>query len=790
MKVGFYPIDVDYESKEKATIKLIGRTTEGKKIELYDDSLQPYFWVIAKKNTEQLKENIEKMKNVVKAGMEDKKFYEQPIKAIKVTVKHPKDVATVGSDIRHMRNVETTLETDINFTRRYLIDKDIIPLQLHDVEVEDGKIKKIKTKEGAYDNPKILAFDIETYFEPGRYSLDTRDPIISLAVYGEKLKKVITWKKFPTEENITFVSNEEELIKEFIKTIKEYDPDYLTGYFSDGFDIPYIRMRAEKNKVDIDKQVKGLDINRRRSTKAESSLVHIDLYSFISTIMGPTLKTENLDLNSVAKELIGEGKAEIAIEKMGLVWDSGSREIEEICMYNLRDAEITYKLSTRILTNLNELTKVIGQPIFDISRLSYGQLVEWYLIRKAKQYNEICPNKPYREVIMTRMMQEKYKGAFVYDPKPGLYENLAMVDFKGMYPSIIVSYNITPTTITKEKEGYETPEIEHNGKTVKYHFRKEEGFITKSIKEVILKRNELKKQLREKFDKALEGRSYALKTVSNSAYGYMGFFGARWYSRECAESITAFARHYIQKTIEQAQKEFEVIYGDTDSIVLLLGKKTKKDVLEFTQKVNDKLPGIMELELDNMYPRGIFVGKKGEAKTGAKKKYVLLNEKGELIVKGFETIRRDWSKLAKDVQRKVFDIVLKENSREKAVEYVKKIIKDLRNKKFEIEDMIIKTRLQKSLGDYQNRGPHVAVAERMRENGMHVGIGTTILYVVTPGSGQIRDRAKPPQEAQDYDSEYYINNQIIPAVGPVLEVLGYKKEYLTEFANQKKLGDF
>ncbi len=789
MKIGFYPLEVDYENKEKAVIKLTGRTTEGRKIELTDDSLQPYFWVIAKKNIEELKKRIEKIKNVEKVEIENKKFYEQPIKAIKVTVKNPNDIAKVSSEIRHMRETEATHEIDINFTRRYLIDKDIIPLQLYEIEVDGNKIKRITAKEGSYDNPKVLAFDIETYFEPGRYSVETKDPIISLSLYGEKLKKVITWKRFPTDENITFVSNEGELIKEFVKTIKEQDPDYLVGYFSDGYDVPYIRTRAEKNKINLDAEIKGLNINRRRPTKAATTVIHIDIFKFIRTIMGYTLKTENFDLSSVAKELIGEGKAELDITKMGLVWDSGSREIEDICMYNLKDSEITYKLCNRILTNLNELTKIIGQPVFDISRLSYGQLVEWYLIRKAKQYNEICPNRPHREIIMERMMQEKYKGAFVYDPKPGLYENLAMVDFKGMYPSIIVSYNITPTTITKEKIGYETPEIEQKGKTVKYYFTKKEGFITKSIKEVIIKRNELKKALKEKFDKALEGRSYALKTVSNSAYGYMGFFGARWHSRECAESITAIARHYIQQTIEEAEKEFEVIAGDTDSIVLSLNKKTKNDVLEFIKKVNNKLPGILELELESMYPKGIFVSKKSEEK-GAKKKYVLLNEKGELIVKGFESIRRDWSRLAKDVQRKVFEMVLRENQKEKTVEYVKKIIKDIRDKKFDIEDMIIKTQLQKNLGDYQSRGPHVAVAEKMSASGMHVGIGTTIRYVVTPGKGQIRDRARTPQEAQDYDSEYYINNQIIPAVGPILEVLGYKKEYLTEFANQKKLGDF
>lgn len=784
MKIEIYVLDIDYESKE-GIINVFGRTKEGKKIELKDKTFKPYFWATAKKNIEELKEKIEKIKGVTKAEIENKKFYEQEIKAIKIEVENAKDIAEISSEIRHMKNTEMTMETDINPARRYMIDKEIVPLKLHEAEIECEEIKNIKQKEESYDNPKIIAFDIETYFEPGRYSISTRDPIISLSMYGEKLKKVITWKSFPTEEEITFVNNETELIKEFIKTIKEQDPDYLVGYFSDGFDIPYIRTRAEKNKVDLDKEICGFEI-KKRTKKAETRVIHIDIFQFIRTIMGYTLKTESFDLSSVAKEIIGMEKNEIDMNKMGLVWNSGSKEIEEICMYNLKDSEITYELCNKILTNIHELSKIIGQPVYDTSRWSYGQLVEWYLIRKAKEYNEICPDKPHREHVIERMTQEKYKGAFVYNTKPGLYENIAVVDFKGMYPSIIVSYNITPTTITKEKTGYETPEIEHDEIKIKYYFTKKEGFITKSIKEVMLKRNELKKQLREKKDKALEGRSYALKTISNAAYGYMGFFGARWHSRECAESITAIARDYITKTISEAEKEFEVIAGDTDSIILLLGNK---DINSFIKKINDKLPGMMELELEGIYSRGIFVAKKNETQ-GAKKKYVLLNEKGELVVKGFETIRRDWSRLARQVQRRVFEIVLKENAKEKAFEYIKKVIKDLRNKKFEIEEMIIRTQLQKDLSDYQQRGPHVAVAERMRKSGMHVSIGTTIMYIITPGKGQIRDRARAPSEAQEYDSEYYINNQIIPAVEQVLEVLGYKKEQLAEISKQKKLGEF
>ncbi|MEM4266985.1 MAG: hypothetical protein QW404_02940, partial [Candidatus Nanoarchaeia archaeon] len=100
MNIGFYPQDIDYENRERATIRLFGRTKEGKKIELVDESLQPYFWVIAKKEIEILKNKIEKMKGVVKVEVENKKFYEQPIKAIKVTVKNPGDIQKISHEVR------------------------------------------------------------------------------------------------------------------------------------------------------------------------------------------------------------------------------------------------------------------------------------------------------------------------------------------------------------------------------------------------------------------------------------------------------------------------------------------------------------------------------------------------------------------------------------------------------------------------------------------------------------------------------------------------------------------
>ena len=203
------------------------------------------------------------------------------------------------------------------------------------------------------------------------------------------------------------------------------------------------------------------------------------------------------------------------------------------------------------------------------------------------------------------------------------------------------------------------------------------------------------------------------------------------------------------------------------------------------------LPSLMELELEDFYKKGLFVMKKSEL-SGAKKKYALLAEDNSMKIRGFETVRRDWSYLAKKTQMRILEIILKEESVEKALEYIKKVIKDVRKKIIPIEDMVIRTQLRKDVNEYENVGPHVKVAERMKRLGIPINSGTIISYVITEGEGMIRDRARLLKECkdEDYDSEYYINNQIIPSVKMIFEAVGIKEEDLLLDNQQSTLGNF
>jgi len=409
-------------------------------------------------------------------------------------------------------------------------------------------------------------------------------------------------------------------------------------------------------------------------------------------------------------------------------------------------------------------------------------------------FNQIAPNKPNNNEVMERRMKT-YKGAFVFEPKPGLYENIVVFDYRSLYPTIIGSHNIGPGTINCSccKEDAKLAPMEDNSKV--WFCSKKKGFIPSIIEDLITRRTRIKEITRDHLDEEhaiLDARQNSLKLLANSFYGYLGFFGARWYSFECARATTAFGRYYITKVIGKAEKDgFKVQYSDTDSVFLTLDGKTKEDATKFSEKINSELPGLMELEFEGFYPAGIFVSAKMGA-FGAKKKYALLSEDGFLKIKGFESVRRNWSLIAKEAQEKVLDIILRDRDNKKALEYVKKVVDDLRNKKIHLDKVIIHTQLQKELNDYDARGPHVAVAQRLKNKGVNVGPGTMIRFVVVQGRDIIRNRSKLPEEVKEneYDADYYINHQVVPAVERIFDVLGYHKLDLLESKEQKKLEGF
>jgi len=166
----------------------------------------------------------------------------------------------------------------------------------------------------------------------------------------------------------------------------------------------------------------------------------------------------------------------------------------------------------------------------------------------------------------------------------------------------------------------------------------------------------------------------------------------------------------------------------------------------------------------------------------------LLDEDGKVKIRGFETVRRDWCKLARDLQNKVLKRVLKDGNEKKALELVKKIVEKLKKRKIERKDLIIRTQLKKPIKEYVTRGPHVVAAEKMEAQDIPVSVGMLVEYYVAEGSGKrVGDRVKLPSEKGNYDVEYYLKNQVGAAVENILEVFGVSMAEVVDGHRQEKL---
>ena len=785
-----YFLDVDYVLyKGKTYIRLL---LKGKTIIRLLYQYDPYFYVDVEEDKVATIEKIHvRRKNgditsVLKVEKTEISVNGIKKRLLKVFCAFPGDVPLIKQAIPY-----TCYEYNISFAKRFIIDLQLTPFGLIRYEREGKIIKKIIgcTVEKM---PKLssMAFDIETY-NPLGAPREKKDPVIMISFYGRK-KGVLTYKKI-NKEFVESCENEKAIIERLTEIVKEDNPDILFGYNSSNFDLPYLKARAEllnanlilgKKKTELRKIKRGMTSSVRIDGR-----IHIDLYPAIRFFgfIG-LIKAQNFTLEKIYHDVIGKKKLMVKRLNIWELWDKGN--LDELAEYSLMDSEATYELGLHFLPLHMELANISKLPLFDLAVSTSGQMVENILMYNAKIRNEIVPARPNDSVVNERLAAP-IEGAFVKIPPPGIYENIAVLDFRALYPSIISSYNVDPITLNLGKSiAQDDSFISPTGAKFAKHPR---GLIPTVVDWLINYRVEIKKELK-KLDKnsenykTLSARSHAIKICTNTIYGYMGFARSRWYSRECAESTTAWGRKHILEVITKAERAgFNVLYSDTDSVFIIY--KNKDDVFKFIDDINKELPDMMELDLEGIYPRGVFVSKKAETR-GAKKKYALLSDDGKIKIRGFELVRRDWSEIAKETQLRVLETILREGSKEKAVEIVRKTIQRLRDGEVKMDELAIETQLNKDIGSYEVKSPELGAASNAIKRGMMIGKGSVISFVITKSGKTISEKAELTEFAKDYDIDYYINNQVLPAVMKILKELGYDEHDLKLGGKQRGLGEF
>lgn len=754
-------LDVDYITEEgKPVIRLFKKENGKFKIE-HDRTFRPYIYALLRDDSkiEEVKkitgERHGKIVRIVDVEKVEKKFLGKPITVWKLYLEHPQDVPTIREKVREHPAVVDIFEYDIPFAKRYLIDKGLIPME-------------------GEEELKILAFDIETLYHEGEEF--GKGPIIMINYADENEAKVITWKNIDLPY-VEVVSSEREMIKRFLRIIREKDPDIIVTYNGDSFDFPYLAKRAEKLGIKLTIGRDGSEPKMQRigdMTAVEvKGRIHFDLYHVITR----TINLPTYTLEAVYEAIFGKPKEKVYADEIAKAWESGEN-LERVAKYSMEDAKATYELGKEFLPMEIQLSRLVGQPLWDVSRSSTGNLVEWFLLRKAYERNEVAPNKPSEEEYQRRL-RESYTGGFVKEPEKGLWENIVYLDFRALYPSIIITHNVSPDTLNLEGcKNYDiAPQVGHK-------FCKDiPGFIPSLLGHLLEERQKIKTKMKETQDPIekilLDYRQKAIKLLANSFYGYYGYAKARWYCKECAESVTAWGRKYIELVWKELEEKFgfKVLYIDTDGLYATIpggeSEEIKKKALEFVKYINSKLPGLLELEYEGFYKRGFFV---------TKKRYAVIDEEGKVITRGLEIVRRDWSEIAKETQARVLETILKHGDVEEAVRIVKEVIQKLANYEIPPEKLAIYEQITRPLHEYKAIGPHVAVAKKLAAKGVKIKPGMVIGYIVLRGDGPISNRAILAEEydpkKHKYDAEYYIENQVLPAVLRILEGFGYRKEDL------------
>jgi len=781
-------LDVNYEVKDhQPEVWIWGIDDNGKRILIIDRNFLAYFYLLIKEkeNPQAIMKRIQTHKGdlpfLVKLEPVDRKFFGKPVKAIKVFCQDPDLIEKYSKLLKKIEGVEKYLEDDIRYSMRYLIDNDMTPCDWHEVEVEETENKLGVQVEGVYlaksfpqsvkktevPQLRILGFSMICYSPKGTPKPE-KNPVIIISAATN------------TGDEVQFIakdSDDKPIIESFIKYIRNFDPDILVGYGTNGQDWPYLLIRSKKLGV-------NLSVDRTKTEPHRSIFGHmsvtgranIDFFDFAEDF--PEVKVKTLE--NVA-DFLGVMK----LEKRKIIEDvdfptywQNSEKRSLLLKFSKENTQCIMGIADAMLDFAMQLSNLVGLPLDYVGTAAVGFRVEWFLIRRAYKIGELIPERVERPYF-------PYTGAIVLEPKPGVHENIAVLDFKAMYPNIMITQNVSPDTYVSPTEP-EPPSGVNVAPEVNHRFKAEPpGFYKKVLSHLIDVRDEIKPKLEKLSPKSaeyrvLDARQKAVKVITNASYGYTGWIGARWYIKPVAEATAAWGRQTILSTIELSKKTgLEVVYGDTDSIFV---KYDPEKIKKISGEIGKKFG--LEIKPDKIYVRVLF--------TEAKKRYCGLLPDGRLDIVGLEVVRGDWAEAAKNVQEGVLEIILKEQKPEKAVKFVRQYISDLRQKRVAYRNLVIWKTLTKPVEEYAVKAPHVEAARTLMKEGWDLSMGDKIGYVIVVGPGRLYEKAKPYVLASynEVDLEYYVSNQIVPAASRILAMFGITEEELLPSKTPKTLLEF
>lgn len=671
-------------------------------------------------------------------------------------------------------------EDDIRPTERYFMERFVygsaaisgnqVANKLKQVEVTD-----IQCKPGQFV-PKfiVLSIDIECSEQGELFSIGLASDTFKCVLMIGEPEDAESW--------VHWVDNEKTLLQQFVIQVNRIDPDIIVGWNVVNFDFRLLIKRAAMHRVELavgrDDQAISWRDARNEVNQGFVTLSGRVVVDGIDALKTATYQFDSFSLENVAQTLLGKGKkTENVDDRLAQIEYDFKHNKTKLAKYNLQDCQLVLDIfaHTKVLDFLTLRSQLTG---LELDRMggSVAAFINLYL-PKLHRAGYISPNRPKDGGLAS-------PGGYVMSSKPGLYQHVLVLDFKSLYPSIMRTFKIDPLGLV---EGLASPEEAIEGyKGAK--FSREKHFLPDIITSLWKQRDEAKKNQ----DAA---RSQAIKILMNSFYGVLGSGGCPFYDTRLASSITMRGHDIMQTTakwIEQAG--YEVIYGDTDStFVWLNGEYSNQQAmqigqslaLEINQKWQDNIQQThqldcdLEIEFETHFSQFLMPTIRG-SELGSKKRYAGLKtsrDGDELIFKGLETVRSDWTQLAKGFQLKLYKMVF---AGENVQDYVLKIIRDTRLGKLD-EQLIYRKRIRRRLELYvKNVPPHVKAARLADQQNKALGKALKyqhkgwIAYVITTNGPQPIEYLN-----SQIDYDHYVEKQIKPIAEGILPFIDLSFEDMT-----------
>ena len=673
------------------------------------------------------------------------------------------------------------LEADINPAERYLMERFITGSAELVGEIDSRGQYLVMSQpamRAASYRPslKVVSFDIETALQGVQlYSIGLH----AVAPDGTEERRVFMLGEGATQDYVVSCQTQAEVLQAFLVWLRDYDPDVLIGWNVVNFDAWYLQRVADQLGIELalgreQRSVhwRELDDDGERRTAQLPGRVLLD---GIELLRAAFYRFESFSLENVSRQLLGEGKLLHGSERGLEITELFQTDKTSLAAYNLKDCELVSDIfaHTSLLDFALARSAMTG---LNIDRLggSVASFDNLYLPRLHRR-GYVAPN--------ARTDQAGSPGGFVLDSQPGIYDHVLVLDFKSLYPSIIRTFCIDPLGLALGVSG-ELDEAETVPGFLESRFARD-GHI---LPELIAMLWQDRDQAKAAGDTPL---SQAIKIIMNSFYGVLGTPGCRFFDARLASSITLRGHEILQRTrdhIEQAGHR--VIYGDTDSVFVWIQSATTdeeartagrelQDMLNswWTQQVREQfgLDSVLELEFETHFKRFLMPTVRGSDK-GSKKRYagVVAGRDGDqLVFKGLENVRTDWTRLAREFQEELYRRIFMDEPFE---DYVKSVTAEVLAGERDAE-LVYRKRLRRRLDDYErNVPPHVQAARRCRERGLPVpSRGSWVEYVITNAGAE---PAEAPSAQLDY--QHYVDRQLLPVADGILGFVGTSFSALTD----------